>query len=53
MGVVVGVLTELRVAGPVLFVLNAPALTDQSQQPVRAGPQAADVGAVCRRPYRW
>jgi len=28
----VGVLTELRVADPVPFVLNAPALPDQSQQ---------------------
>ena len=42
MGVAVGVLTELCVAGPVPFILNAPALPDQSQQRVWTGPQAAD-----------
>ena len=42
MGVAVGVLTELRVAGPVPFVFNAPALPNHSQQRVWAGPQAGD-----------
>ena len=53
MGVAVGVLTELCVAGPVPFILNAPALPDQSQQRVWAGPQAGDVDEVGRRPYLW
>jgi len=37
-----GVLTELGVAGPVPFVLNAPALSDESQQSIWAGPQAGE-----------
>ncbi len=42
MGVAVGVLTELRIAGPVPLVLNAPALSNQSQQRVWSRPQAGD-----------
>ena len=51
-GVAVGVLTELRIAHPVPLVLNAPVLTDQSQQAFWGGAQAGDVDAVGRRPYR-
>ena len=37
-----GVLTELRIAHPVPLVLNAPSLTDQSQQAFWGGAQAGD-----------
>ena len=48
-----GVFTELGVAGPVPFVLHAPALSDQSQQGIWAGPQAgvAPRGALVQ-PHR-
>jgi len=39
-GVAVGVITELRIAHPVPLILNAPSLTDQSQQGFWAGAQA-------------
>ena len=42
MGVAVGVLNELRLAGQVPLVLNSPALPDQSQQRAWAGSQARD-----------
>jgi hypothetical protein len=45
-GVAMGVLTELGIAGPVPFVLNAPALPDQSQQGVWAGADAGDEPVV-------
>ncbi len=41
-GVAVGVLAQLRVRHPVPFVLNAPALTDQSQQCFWGGGQSGD-----------
>jgi hypothetical protein len=52
-GVAMGVFTELGVAGPVPFVLHAPALSDQSQQGIWAGPQAgvAPRGALVQ-PHR-
>ncbi len=37
-----GGLAQLRVAHPVPFVLNAPALTDQSQQSIWGGTQTGD-----------
>jgi hypothetical protein len=42
MGVAVGLLAQLRVAHPVPFVFNSPALTDQSQQDFWGGTQAGD-----------
>ncbi len=38
-GVAVGVLTKLRVAGPMPLVLNAPAVANQSQQGFWCGAQ--------------
>ncbi len=46
MGVAVGVLTELRVPHPVSFVLNTPALTDQSQQGFWGGAQTGDISVA-------
>jgi hypothetical protein len=51
-GVAVCVPTELRIAHPVPLVLNAPSLTDQTQQGIWGGAQAGDVDEVGRRPYR-